>query len=676
MDKMGKKRIKQILAWCCIVALVVILAVMPLIAAEKAQSNGPVAVVKSAQATTGTVSRTLRSGGTLAFEDTQDITIPTGVKLTGFLVKNGDSVKQGDALASVDKVSVMTAITQIQDTLEYLDQKINSDSGSSGTTRIQAQTAGVVKQVYAREGDSVQDVMLEYGALAVLSLDGNMAVDLETEEELRLGDCLNVTLATGETVEGRVESRLGNTFIITVEDEGYPVDLEAEIITEDGTRLGSGKLYIHNPWKATAAYGTVSKVNVKENDSVKKNRTLLTLSDTETAAQQQILVGQRQDYEETMAELFQIYRSGTLTAPCDGVVDGVDEDSAYLLSGEEGQWTVMLLSNVSDPAASGDGDNGTGDTDPENPDPGSSEPTPTPPPTSTTTYTGVVALVSSDENGSLVLLSNGVSVTISDPSLLSPDAASLTAPYSYNGDFHLYTIGEGGSLVDSGAVATAGTLVFVTDGKLIALGSASGGTQGGQMGDFSGMMPEGMMGSISGFSGFSGYTGGVTTPAFEPYDLTEATVLTVTPEDTMTLEVPIDELDISKVAVGMTAKITVTAMGSEEYPATVTQIGTAENSGGNSKFSVTLTMDRQGRMLPGMSASAKLPLGEDQTGLTIPTAALWEEGGKTFVYTTYDQKEGTLGTPVEVTVGVVDGETVTILAGLTEGQTVYYNYYE
>lgn len=675
MDKMGKKRIKQILSWCCIAALVLILAVMPLIAAEKARSDGPVAVVKSVQAATGTVSQALRGGGTLDFEEAQDITIPTGVKLTSFLVKNGDSVKQGDALASVDKVSVMATITQIQDTLEYLDQKINSDNGDSGTTRIQAQTAGVVKQVYAREGDSVQDVMLQYGALAVLSLDGNMAVDLETEEELRLGDCLNVTLATGETVEGRVESRLGNTFIITVEDEGYPVDLEVEITDGDGIRLGSGKLYIHNPWKATAAYGTVSKVNVKENDSVNKNRTLLTLSDTDTAAQQQILLGQRQDYEETMAELFQIYQSGTLTAPCDGVVDGVDEDSAYLLSGEEGQWTVMLLSNVSGLAAPGEGDNGTGDTDTENPNPGDSDPAPSQPPASATTYTGVVALVSSGENG-LMLLSNGVSVTISDPGLLSPDVAGLTAPYSYAGDFHLYTIGEDGSLVDSGTVAAAGTLVFVTDGKLIALGSAGGGAQGGQMGDFSGMMPEGMMGSISGFSGFSGYTGGVTTPAFEPYDLTEATVLTVTPEDIMTLEVAIDELDISKVTVGMAAKITVTAMGSEEYPATVTQIGTAENSGGNSKFSVTLTMDRQGQMLPGMSASAKLPLGEDQTGLTIPTAALWEEGSKTFVYTTYDQKEETLGGPVEVTVGVADGETVTILDGLAEGQTVYYNYYE
>lgn len=659
MEKSKKKSIKSIISWCCIAALVLGLALMPLVAAESAQEDGSQAVTHSARVELGTVSQALRFGGSLASQDGEELTLPSGVRLKSFLVKNGDTVRKGDALAQVDSVTVMEAITQVQDTLDYLDSQLNSLDSASGTTRLTAQTSGMVKEVYARKGDDVQQVMVEHGALMVLSLDGKMAVDIVTEERMLVGDTLTVTLATGETADGRVDSRLGNTYIITIADKGYAPDTQAAVSTREGRQLGTGSLYIHNPWRVTAVSGTVSSVKGQENQKVSQGEVLLSLTDTDTDARQQTLLDQRQDYEDTMQTLFRLYETGTLVAPCDGVVDGVDTDSPLLLAGQAGQWEIVLLSATQE---------GEEPTQPEPTQPEPSEPEPTQP--EPTGYEGIVAVIMAGENGSLAYLTNNVTLTITDPSELTQaqkDVASLTTPVSFAGDSYLYVLSQG-TLRLTATQAAAGQLVFITEGKLISLGTVSTGT-GTLPGDFSGLI-------AGGFAGMGGMGGMTIAPSFEPYDLTETTVLTVTPEETLTLEVPVDEQDISKVALGMEAQVRITALGSETHTARVTKIGAAVNSGGNSKFTVTLTMDKEETMLPGMSASAVLPLGQGEAGLIVPTAAIYDDDESIFVYTALEEKTGALANPVRVTLGDSDGETTRILTGLEEGQTVYYTSYE
>ena len=62
--------------------------------------------------------------------------------------------------------------------------------------------------------------------------------------------------------------------------------------------------------------------------------------------------------------------------------------------------------------------------------------------------------------------------------------------------------------------------------------------------------------------------------------------------------------------------------------------------------------------------------------VTLPADALVEEGTKTLVYTGYDEENEKLVNPVEVTVGVSDGETVQILDGLEAGTVCWYAYYD
>ena len=86
--------------------------------------------------------------------------------------------------------------------------------------------------------------------------------------------------------------------------------------------------------------------------------------------------------------------------------------------------------------------------------------------------------------------------------------------------------------------------------------------------------------------------------------------------------------------------------------------------------------NRDAYMLGGMNASASIVVEEKNSVLLIPSAALCEQNGKTIVYTGYDFKTQTLTDPVDIDIGLSDGEQVQILSGLKEGDTVWYEYYD
>ncbi len=360
MDKAKKKRLKQYIAWISLAALVAVLAAMPLLARSE-QEEGPVASILEAAVQLGDLETGLYTGGTLSAGEAMDVELPSGVKITEFLVKNGDIVSEGDPVAAVDRVSVMTAILGVRDTLDYLQEEMANAEDETVSASVKATAGGRIKQVFAQAGDRVQDVMLEHGALAVLSLDNMMAVSLEGNWMLAAGDSVTVGFSEGTEVPGRVESNLDGILTVTVNDENYDVGAPVTLTRGEET-LGTGTLYVHNAWKAMAFTGTVSAVSARVNTDVYDGATLFTLKDTAFRGTLEGLAGLHREYEQLLQRLFAMHESGFVTAPCDGQVSGVDSDSPFLLSALEGEagwftdlldgpreesgWTVMLLSNT------------------------------------------------------------------------------------------------------------------------------------------------------------------------------------------------------------------------------------------------------------------------------------------------------------------------------------------
>ena len=428
MEKQLKKQRRRYIAWGCAAALVILLAVMPM--AANGGDDTPQAAILSGQVTRQELETQILGGGLLSGEGALSLDIPADVKITEYLVSNGDSVTEGEPIATVDRVSVMNAITQVQETLDYLSDEISAARSDTAPTTVTALASGTVKVIYAQEDDLVSDVMLENGALVVLSLDDKMAVQAEADTDLAVDAPVIVTLEDGTQVSGAVKSNIQGKLTVTVEDEDYTPEQTVQVTLEDGTDLGSGALYIHSPWNAFAYSGTVSRISVSVGQKVSAGQTLMTLTDTGHTAEYQQLVDQHQEYEELMQELFQLYQSCSVTAPCDGIVTGVDTDGAYLLR-SEGSWIARLL--------------GFGSSDEEE------------------SFLAFSARVEQAAEDGLILSVSGQFREISDLSQVSfqmDDEESLTQSWTYTGSTRLYSQTEDGLLEASGT-AQPGDLVIV-----------------------------------------------------------------------------------------------------------------------------------------------------------------------------------------------------------------------
>lgn len=132
---------------------------------------------------------------------------------------------------------------------------------------------------------------------------------------------------------------------------------------------------------------------------------------------------------------------------------------------------------------------------------------------------------------------------------------------------------------------------------------------------------------------------------------TDVALFTISPDDTMTLNVSVDELDINSVEIGQEAAITFDAIEDKEFIGEVTEIGnTALVSGGVAKYTVSVSVPKDEQMKQGMNASATVTIENRENVITIPVNAQQEKGDRVFVYTSTDE-EGNLSGETEVKTG-------------------------
>lgn len=278
---------------------------------------------QSAAAELGSISNTIVGTGNLALTDAQSQTIPSGIEIEEVLVESGDQVKKGDTIATVSKASVLKAVEETQEEIGELDDQISECQEDDDTETIDASVDGRVKLIHAAAGDDVTDVMLENDSLLILSLDGKMAVDIKTSG-LEEGDTVTVTLSSGTQVTGTVQTVSGSTCTVTVTDNGTVYDDEVTVTDSDGKELGTGNLYIHEPLKVTGTTGTVSAVNISENESITSGTTLITLENSEGQVQYEQLLAQREAYSATLKKLLQLSKNQKITADISGTVQSVN----------------------------------------------------------------------------------------------------------------------------------------------------------------------------------------------------------------------------------------------------------------------------------------------------------------------------------------------------------------
>ena len=536
LGKNKKRRKRRIIV--TVVSIVLVLAIIAVtgvgflqrrVREQFASNQGE---VLSYEVTTGSISTVVSGSGSLTDVDLNSITVPEGVEITEVKVKTNQAIVKGDILATVDMASVISAMADLQTQIEDLDEQLSDAEDDAASTTIYAGVTGRVKAIFGEAGASVADVMYEHGALALISLDGYMAVDIETDA-LTVGDGVTVKLSDEEEITGTVESVVGGKATILVTDNGPEYDEVVTVLNDEDTVLGTGNLYIHSALKVTGYAGTIASVKTSVNEKVSDTTRLFTLEDTDYSANYNSLLRERADLEATLLELLTIQRDGAVLATADGGVYSVDYsddaaaavvtlstdekmsvtisvDESDILSLELGQTVTVSVPSVSEDSFAGTLTeiNRTS--------------------SSSGTYSAVIEVEKVE--GMLSGMTASVSVRIEgvDDAILIPiealhktsDGAYVYTSYNeeyqeYGGKVDVVTGLENSTYVEIKSGLNVGDTVYYTEqesgfGNFGGMGGFPGGNggfpggNGGQMPDFGGEMPDFGGGQMPDFGGGSG----------------------------------------------------------------------------------------------------------------------------------------------------------------------------
>ena len=529
LGKNKKRRKRRIIV--TVVSIVLVLAMIAVVGVSflqrrvREQFASNQGEVLSYEVTTGSISTVVSGSGSLTDVDLNSITVPEGVEITEVKVKTNQAIVKGDILATVDMASVISAMADLQTQIEDLDEQLSDAEDDAASTTIYAGVTGRVKAIFGEAGASVADVMYEHGALALISLDGYMAVDIETDA-LTVGDGVTVKLSDEEEITGTVESVVGGKATILVTDNGPEYDEVVTVLNDEDTVLGTGNLYIHSALKVTGYAGTIASVKTSVNEKVSDTTRLFTLEDTDYSANYNSLLRERADLEATLLELLTIQRDGAVLATADGGVYSVDYsddaaaavvtlstdekmsvtisvDESDILSLELGQTVTVSVPSVSEDSFAGTLTeiNRTS--------------------SSSGTYSAVIEVEKVE--GMLSGMTASVSVRIEgvDDAILIPiealhktsDGAYVYTSYNeeyqeYGGKVDVVTGLENSTYVEIKSGLNVGDTVYYTEqesgfGNFGGMGGFPGGN-GGQMPDFGGEMPDFGGGQMPDFGGGSG----------------------------------------------------------------------------------------------------------------------------------------------------------------------------
>jgi len=164
----------------------------------------------------------------------------------------------------------------------------------------------------------------------------------------------------------------------------------------------------------------------------------------------------------------------------------------------------------------------------------------------------------------------------------------------------------------------------------------------------------------------SGYVTKVNKSIGEQVDPGEA-IVEISNLNTVWIEAPIFEKDLSRLAGNVSATFTTPAYPDQEFKGTVVDIGAVIDEQTRAA-KVIFQLPNDGRALRlGMQANVRLDAGEQVTAMMIPKEAVLEHEGKKIVYVLLSGEEFERR---EVTIGDELGGKLAVLSGLNKGERV------
>ena len=291
---------------------------------QKQAENSDSETYSRALVTRGAMEETVYGTGTTSARNQTNVLAGADGTLTDLRVSIGDEVKAGDILAVLTNADLDDEITDLEFDLWELDDTIQDTGTGSKVTTVEAPAAGRVMAIYANVGDDALAVFRREGALAIISTDGRMKVEL-SDVDASVGVALNDKLTvTGEdfTAEGTVVdlTRQGTSLTLTIQDDTLPMGATVTVATADGVVLGTGTLEVNKPMAVSSYGGTIESVRTEVGKTVKRADTLFKLTDSPITLTLENLRLQRESANKSLEEAKEKRENLIVIAPCDGTI--------------------------------------------------------------------------------------------------------------------------------------------------------------------------------------------------------------------------------------------------------------------------------------------------------------------------------------------------------------------
>ena len=315
-----------------VVALVVLVAVglfgLKAYIRSQAASGDDSASYSRATVQSGAMSETVYGTGTTSAKNQPNVLAQADGTLTDLRVAVGDTVQEGDILAVITNEDIDDTITDCEFALWELDETILETSAGSSVLSIKAPMAGRVMAIYAAAGDDALAVFRREGALAIISTDGRMRVevdDVPKAANLALGDSVSVIGASVDVTGTVTDLTLQGTHAtITINSDELPMGEIVTVTTAVGQNVGTGTLEVNKPMEVSAYGGTIKSVSVKVGQKVERKDTLFKLEDSPLTLTLENLRLQREAAAKELEDVKAQRENLIVVAPCDGIIASLE----------------------------------------------------------------------------------------------------------------------------------------------------------------------------------------------------------------------------------------------------------------------------------------------------------------------------------------------------------------
>ena len=315
-----------------VIALVVLVAVglfgLKAYIRSQAASGDDSASYSRATVQSGAMSETVYGTGTTSAKNQPNVLAQADGTLTDLRVAVGDTVQEGDILAVITNEDIDDTITDCEFALWELDETILETSAGSSVLSIKAPMAGRVMAIYAAAGDDALAVFRREGALAIISTDGRMRVevdDVPKAANLALGDSVSVTGASVDVTGTVTDLTLQGTHAtITINSDELPMGETVTVTTAAGQNVGTGTLEVNKPMEVSAYGGTIKSVSVKVGQKVERKDTLFKLEDSPLTLTLENLRLHREAAAKELEDVKAQRENLIVVAPCDGIIASLE----------------------------------------------------------------------------------------------------------------------------------------------------------------------------------------------------------------------------------------------------------------------------------------------------------------------------------------------------------------